>query len=62
MSDDSAGPSAPHDNFLYLLAELEATLERGSIIWPPGAAKAAQRRIGRLFMQLDAIITRPSAH
>jgi hypothetical protein len=62
MSNDPTRPSTPYENFLYLLAEMEKALERGSIDWPPGAAKAAQRRIARLFVQLDAIIKLPPGH
>ena len=62
MSNDLKEPPTPYENFLYLLTELERALERGAIDWPPGAAKAAQRRIARLFVQLDAIIKLPPGH
>jgi hypothetical protein len=55
-------PPAPYENFLYLLAEMEAAIDRGTIRWSPETAKAAQRRLGRLFMRLDAIATQPPFH
>jgi hypothetical protein len=59
---DSAARATPYENFLYLLSEIERALERGVIVWPSGAAKEAQRRIARLFIQLDAISTQPALH
>jgi hypothetical protein len=55
-------PPTPYGNFLYLLAEMEAAIERGTIRWSPETAQAARRRLGRLFIQLDAIATRPPVH
>jgi hypothetical protein len=62
MSSDPTDPATsrtPYNNFLCLLSEIEQALERGAIVWPPGGAKAAQRRVALLFVQLDAIINRP---
>jgi hypothetical protein len=39
----------PYDNFLYLLAEIEEALVRGTVEWPPGAARQACRRVVEIF-------------
>jgi hypothetical protein len=59
---DPSGAPTPYENFLYLLSEIEQALERGVIVWAPDGAKNAQRRVARLFVQLDAIISRPAIH
>jgi hypothetical protein len=59
---DPSGPPTPYENFLYLLAEMEAAIERGTIRWPPETAKAARDRLGLLFIRLDLIATRPPVH
>ena len=38
-----------HDNFLYLLAEIEAALRRGTTEWPPGSREAAFRRVAHIL-------------
>jgi hypothetical protein len=55
-------PPTPYENFLYLLAEMEVAIERGTIRWSPETAKEARRRLGRLFIQLDLIATKPPVH
>jgi len=62
MSSNPTRPPTPYENFLHLLGEMEQALAQGQILWPPEAAKAAQRRIARLFVQLDAIANPPPRH
>jgi hypothetical protein len=61
---DALGPtSQQYENVLYLLAELEAGVGCGTVQWTPKAAKEFQRRLGRLFIGLDAAATPPpTAH
>jgi hypothetical protein len=53
-----AARGAAYDNFLYLLAEMERTLERGTIQWTPASALAAQRRLVNMFAELGVIAIR----
>jgi hypothetical protein len=55
-------PPTPYEQFLYLLWEMEAVIERGTIRWPPETAKEARWRLGRLCIQLDVIATPPRVH
>ena len=41
LPDNNNSHPTPHDQFLYLLAEMEAAIERGTIRWDGGI-----RRIG----------------
>jgi hypothetical protein len=58
----SHGSSAAHENLLYLLAEIERAIERGTIQWTPDTAKEFQRRLGKLFIALDALCTSRPVH
>jgi hypothetical protein len=53
-----AAADAAHENFLYLLAEMERTLERGTIRWTPASAQSAQRRLVNMFAELGVIAVR----
>jgi hypothetical protein len=54
----SAVAVTAHENFLYLLAEMEASLQRGTIQWTAESAEAAQRRVTNLLADLGAIAVR----
>jgi hypothetical protein len=58
------GPTSQrYENVLYLLGEVEAGVGCGTVQWTPKAAKEFQRRLGRLFIGLDAAATPPpTAH
>ena len=56
------GPPTPYEDLLYLLAEMEKVVERGVVVWPPDGAKSAARRVGKLFIRLVEIATRPPVH
>ena len=61
MSRGPPGPDGPptaHENFLYLLAEMEASLARGTIPWTADEVQPAKRRVANVFADLDAIATR----
>jgi hypothetical protein len=49
---DSAASIAAYENFLYLLAEMEASIARGRIYW---TAESAQRRLVNMFAELGVI-------
>jgi hypothetical protein len=51
-------PTVALENFLYLLAEIEASLARGMIRWTPAAAREVQRRITNVLADVDAIAVR----
>jgi hypothetical protein len=38
----------PHDNFLYLMSELEQAIERRTIVWSIESSREAQRRLYKL--------------
>jgi hypothetical protein len=44
-----------YDNFLYLLTEMEATIERGGIRWTAESAEAAQHRLANVLADVVAI-------
>jgi hypothetical protein len=48
MDDEPNDRTISHDNFLYLLAEMEQALERG-VKWPPGAQDQAIQRVIRIL-------------
>jgi len=50
--------AAAHENFFYLLAEMEASLERGTIPWTEESAQAAWRRLLNVFGELGVIAAR----
>jgi hypothetical protein len=54
--DNNDNPTPP-DQFLYLLAEMEAAVERGTIQWDAESAMSAQQRLDRL----NAILRRIAA-
>jgi hypothetical protein len=43
-TDKRCMPTA-HENFLYLLHEMERAIERGQIKWPAGQARIVQNRL-----------------
>ena len=45
-----------HENFNYLLTELELAVGRGNIEWSPPTAIAAMRRLERLVATMQSII------
>jgi hypothetical protein len=53
-----AAGDAAYENFLYLLAEMERALERGTIQWTPASAQSAQRRLVNMFAELGVIAVR----
>jgi hypothetical protein len=50
--------SAAYESFLYLLAEMEVAIARGTIPWTADEVQAAKRRLANVFADLDAIATR----
>ena len=46
---------APRENFLYLLSEMEAAVERGGIIWAEGQATRACQRLDLITAQIGKI-------
>lgn len=55
---DPAGEVTAHENFLYLLAEMEASIERGTIRWTAELAETAQRRLANIYADVAAIAVR----
>ena len=47
-----------HENFLYLLTEMEASLERGNIQWTVESVETAQRRLTNLLADVGTIAMR----
>lgn len=45
-----------YENFVYLLTELETTVDSGTICWSAAAAAAAKVRLNLLEQALDAVI------
>jgi hypothetical protein len=54
-----AATDAAHGNFLFLMAEMEASLVRGNIQWTAESAQAAQRRLVNMLAELGVIASRP---
>jgi hypothetical protein len=52
--DEPAAP-APYENFIYLVAELEAALDRRTIHWSAPSVRAAQQRLAKLSAELHQI-------
>jgi hypothetical protein len=59
---NSAVAAIAYDNFLYLLAEMEASFERGAVQWTAESAEAAQRRLVRVLADLSGIAIRLRAN
>jgi hypothetical protein len=55
MSNEPGGTPTHHENFLYLLGELERVVERGVIEWNAESALAAQHRLDRLAAMVRRI-------
>jgi hypothetical protein len=53
-----AAAIAAYENFLYLLAGMEVSLERGTIQWTAESAQDAQRRLVHMFAELGVIAAR----
>jgi hypothetical protein len=49
---------AAYDNFLYLLAGMEMSLERGTIQWTAESAEAAQHRLANVLAGVMVIAAR----
>jgi hypothetical protein len=50
--------TAVYENFLYLLWEMESTIERNVIQWSTETAESARRRLENLASALDHIAIR----
>ena len=50
------------DLFFFYLSELEQMIERGEAAWDAQSAKAAQRRLAKLFMVLPNPATGTQDH
>jgi hypothetical protein len=53
-------PGAAYGNFLYLLAEMEFAIDRGNIPWSEKTAQDAQRRLGKLLIEIGPASTPPT--
>jgi hypothetical protein len=51
--EDLIDPPTPYENFLYLMAELEQAVSRGTIKWPSESAENVLRRLGGLLARLQ---------
>jgi hypothetical protein len=51
-------PFSGHENFNYLLTELELAVEKGNIGWSPPTVIAAIRRLERLVATMQSIIAK----
>jgi len=52
MVDDTSDDIGPHENVLYLLAELERAFERGGMAWSVQDVARLQKRLARLVIRL----------
>ena len=55
MSTRAPGPAsavAAYENFLYLLREIEVSIERGNIHWTEESAQSAQRRLADILAKV----------
>jgi len=48
LRDSNNNHPTPYDQFLYLLAEMEAVMQRGTIRWDAESALSAQQRLDRM--------------
>ena len=62
LPDNNNNHPTPHDQFLYLLAEMEAAIERGTIQWDAESAVSAQQRLDRLSAILRRIAAEVREH
>ncbi|MGA9017243.1 MAG: hypothetical protein WB509_32500, partial [Acetobacteraceae bacterium] len=62
LPDNNNSHPTPHDQFLYLLAEMEAAIERGTIRWEAESAVSAQQRLDRLSAILRRIAAEVREH
>jgi hypothetical protein len=61
-SPDNNHHATPHDLFLYLLAEMEAVMQRGTIRWDAESALSAQQRLDRVSAILRRIAAERRKH
>ena len=54
FADDDADIT-PGENVLYLMVELDCTLERGVPAWTPAQAKVVRRLVGSLSAKLATV-------